>query len=54
MRMLTYVRQPDKEWGPAKDENRYGRYTPRNVQLNGKDSDSNLTLNSQSIFRTQL
>jgi hypothetical protein len=52
--MLTYARQPDIEWGPAKNVNRYGRYTPKNVQLGANDGGSSLTLDSQKIFRTQL
>ncbi|CAF4968439.1 unnamed protein product, partial [Rotaria sp. Silwood1] len=29
LRMLVYAREPDIEWGPAKPENRYGRYGPK-------------------------
>ncbi|CAF3908862.1 unnamed protein product, partial [Rotaria sordida] len=29
LRMLTYTRQPDTEWGPEKNENRYSRYKPK-------------------------
>ncbi|CAF4651022.1 unnamed protein product [Rotaria sp. Silwood1] len=29
LRMLVYAREPDVEWGPAKPENRYGRYGPK-------------------------
>jgi hypothetical protein len=54
LRMLTYARQPDIEWGPAKNVNRYGRYTPKSVQLGANDGGSSLTLDSQKIFRTQL
>lgn len=29
LRALNYALQPDSEWGPAKNENRFGRYKPK-------------------------
>ncbi len=60
LRMLRYARQPDAEWGPAKDENRYGRYKPKIdkssyvCQLDTNDGDSNLAFDSENIFRVRL
>lgn len=60
LRMLTYARQPDEEWGPIKNENRFGRYKPKidkSAYLNELDmvnDNSNLTSNSKDIFRVQL
>ena len=31
--MLNYASQPDTDWGPAKNENRYGRYKPKGEAL---------------------
>ncbi|CAF1299631.1 unnamed protein product [Rotaria sordida] len=60
LRMLTYARKPDTEWGPAKNENRYGRYKPKIEQStsinqsNINDSDNNSTLKFKNMFRTRL
>lgn len=52
LRMLTYARQPDTEWGPAKDVNRFGRYKPKKEEFFNDDDDS--SLNSANIFRIKL
>jgi len=60
LRMLTYARQPDDEWGPVKNENRYGRYKPKidksisvyRSDMNG--GDSNLAFDSENIFCVRL
>lgn len=61
LRMLTYARQPDNEWGPTKNENRFGRYKPKidksiyACQSDvGGDDDSNLNSDSEDIFRVRL
>ncbi|CAF4053272.1 unnamed protein product [Adineta steineri] len=60
LRMLTYVSQPDTEWGPSKNENRWGRYKPKIDQLpstyqsNNNDGDDISTLDSENIRRTKL
>ncbi len=60
LRMLTYASQPDTEWGPAKNENRSGRYQPKIdqstpiYQSNMNDGDDNLAFDSENILRTRL
>ncbi len=60
LRMLTYARQPDEEWGPVKNENRFGRYLPKieksnNVyQLDISNGDNNLAFDSENNFRVRL
>lgn len=29
LRALKYASEPEVEWGPAKNENRFGRYQPK-------------------------
>jgi hypothetical protein len=59
--MLTYARQPDTEWGPVKNENRFGRYKPKIdkstyvYQSNiTNDDDNNSMIDSMNIFRVKL
>jgi hypothetical protein len=58
--MLTYARQPDEEWGPVKNENRFGRYKPKIdkstyvYQLNINDDENNSSIDSTNIFRVKL
>ncbi len=60
LRMLAYAREPDVEWGPAKNENRYGRYQPKIdksisvYQSDINDDNSNLAVDSENIFRVRL
>lgn len=62
LRMLTYARQPDDEWGPAKNENRFGRYEPKveksnlvdQIEIKDVDVDRYSTQDSENIFRIQL
>ncbi len=60
LRMLTYARQPDAEWGPVKNENRFGRYKPKidktnyAYQMNIDDDDNNSTTDSMKIVRVKL
>ena len=49
LRMLTYAIQPETEWGPAKNENRHGRYSPKIDR-----SEMNAETDSLSIFRIRL
>jgi hypothetical protein len=57
LRMLTYVLQPDTEWGPAKNENRYGRYKPKidqstaAYQSDVNDGNDNFALDLESSAR---
>ena len=57
--MLNYAREPDAEWGPAKDVNRFGRYKPkrnRSISFDHSDmiDDDDSVLNSKNIFRIRL
>ncbi len=60
LRMLTYAREPDIEWGPAKDENRFGRYKPKIdkssyvYQSDINNDDNNSMLNLKDVFSIQL
>jgi hypothetical protein len=60
LRMLTYAIEPETEWGPAKNENRYGRYIPKMKsskdihKLNNTEDESNLDVHPQNIFRIRL
>lgn len=54
--MLTYAQQPDVEWGPVRNENRFGRYAPKidhsisksEMTIDNAEHDS--TLRSENIF----
>ena len=58
--MLKYAREPDAEWGPSKDINRFGRYKPKkgeSIDYNPSyfnDDDDDSILNSKNIFRVKL
>lgn len=59
--MLKYAREPDAEWGPAKDVNRFGRYKPKKDHSISNDhsdiiddDDDDSMLNSKNIFRIRL
>ena len=60
LRMLTYASQPEAEWGPAKDENRTGRYKPKaanavtSSQSKVSMGDENFAFDSEHILRTRL
>ncbi|CAF3973020.1 unnamed protein product [Rotaria sp. Silwood1] len=54
LRMLVYASEPDIEWGPAKLENRYGRYEPKIDQTGINHGDNNLTVESKSTFHLEL
>ncbi len=57
LRMLTYARQPDMEWGPAKNENRYGRYKQKidssaaTYQSDVNDGNNNFALDLENTVR---
>jgi hypothetical protein len=34
LRMLSYAKEPDDQWGPARDTDRFGRYSPRASESN--------------------
>ena len=59
LRMLTYAREPDTEWGPAKNENRSGRYKPTIEnstgidQLNLTDHDNDSMFDSENVLRVR-
>ncbi|UJR35040.1 hypothetical protein I4U23_027816 [Adineta vaga] len=57
LRMLTYVSQPDDEWGPIKNENRSGRYKPKvesTDQTNIANGDENFAFDFGTIYLTRL
>jgi hypothetical protein len=50
--MLTYVSEPDADWGPARKHDRIGRYEPMNskeIVLTAYDSDSTKTRRSLHV-----
>ncbi|CAF3356088.1 unnamed protein product [Rotaria socialis] len=60
LRTLVYASEPDMEWGPAKNENRSGRYTPKIDQPTSKyepdinNDDTTLTTEAANIFHLEL
>ena len=50
LRMLTYASQPEDNWGPAKKENRYGRYAPLESIDNHNKKMDNKPFNIDSQF----
>ncbi|CAF5208518.1 unnamed protein product, partial [Rotaria magnacalcarata] len=60
LRTLVYASEPDMEWGPAKNENRNGRYIPKIDQSTSKyESDINndgntLATKAANIFHLEL
>ncbi|CAF1230985.1 unnamed protein product [Adineta ricciae] len=59
LRMLTYVSEPDDQWGPAKNVNRWGRYQPKIDEIilidqtNYLKSNENDEFSSENIHRTR-
>ncbi|CAF4374061.1 unnamed protein product [Rotaria sp. Silwood2] len=41
LRALTYASQPDKDWGPARKETRYGRYEAMNQTMENDSKPNN-------------
>ncbi|CAF4371826.1 unnamed protein product [Rotaria sp. Silwood2] len=60
LRMLVYASEPDIEWGPAKIENRYGRYGPKIDQSTSKyqssinQGENNLAFEPENTFHLEL
>ena len=64
LRMLTYASQPDNLWGPAKDENRFGRYKPKKVKStieqsfsmknSDTDDEDSIGMGAQNVYRVRL
>lgn len=56
LRTLVYASEPDDEWGPTKNENRYGRYKPRidqsiyKYQENITNDDNNTAVENKETF----
>ncbi|CAF3516884.1 unnamed protein product [Rotaria sp. Silwood1] len=51
LRMLTYASQPDKDWGPARKETRYGRYEAMNqtIENDSKQNNGSIIINNENV-----
>ncbi|CAF1064259.1 unnamed protein product [Rotaria sordida] len=51
LRMLTYASQPDKDWGPARKETRYGRYEVMNqtIENDTKPNNESIIINNENV-----
>jgi len=54
LRMLTYASQPADDWGPARKENRYGRYEIMNRKLDNRSTNFNENINNAFDSQTDI
>jgi hypothetical protein len=54
LRMLTYASQPADDWGPARKEDRYGRYEIMNRKLDTRSTNFNENINNAFDSQTNI